>query len=153
MTDIVTRLSPEQAQALDALMALVPDRKHASEPAPDLLQTWLGVSREQVNDYIAGLLAHKDALEDRLLDWAERRPLDSVFEFLAATSFAFYLAEKDVNPRVHSYVDAFYYISTCASVGYADVFAMTHLGRAIAALVMAVGPALTNNAFARPKVN
>lgn len=151
MTDTATRLSPEQEQALNELMALVPDRKHAPEPAPDILKTWLGVSREEANDFIAQLLSHKDALEERLLDWAERRPLDSVFEFLAAASLAFYLAEKDVNVKVHSYIDAFYYISTCASVGYADVFAVTHTGRAIASLVMTLGPALTGNALQRPK--
>lgn len=151
MTDTTTRITPEQEQALQALVALVPDKRNAPEPAPDLIKTWLGVSREDVNGFIAQLLSQKDVLEERLLDWAERRPLDSVFEFLAAASLAFYLAEKDVNPKAHSYIDAFYYISTCASVGYADVFAVTHTGRAIASLVMTLGPALTGNALARPK--
>jgi hypothetical protein len=50
-------------------------------------------------------------------------------------------------------VDAFYYISTCASVGYADIFAVTQAGRAIAALVMIIGPALTTNSLNRPKPN
>ena len=46
---------------------------------------------------------------------------------------------------------AFYYITTCASVGYADVFAVTQPGRAIAALVMIIGPALTNRVLDRPR--
>jgi hypothetical protein len=71
--------------------------------------------------------------------------------FLAASSAAFYAAEKDQNPRIKTYIDAFYYISTCASVGYADIFAATQTGRAIAALVMIVGPALAARSLDRPK--
>jgi hypothetical protein len=37
------------------------------------------------------------------------------------------------------HIDAFY-ISICASVGYADIFAATQMGRATVALVMIVGP-------------
>ena len=77
--------------------------------------------------------------------------MDASLEILGVASWAFYEAEKDANPRVTSYVDAFYYISTCASVGYADIFAVTQAGRAIAALVMIVGPALTANSLNRPK--
>jgi hypothetical protein len=55
-----------------------------------------------------------------------------------------------VNPKITSYVDAFYYIATCASVGYADIFAATQTGRAIAAMVMIVGPALTSRALDKP---
>ena len=81
----------------------------------------------------------------------EHNPLDAAVTFLAAASYAFYVAEKDVNPKIKTYIDAFYYISTCASVGYADIFAATQTGRAIAGLVMIVGPALTNRALDRPR--
>ena len=48
-----------------------------------------------------------------------------------------------VNSHIKTFVDAFYYGATCASVGYVDIFALTQTGRAIAALVMILGPGLT----------
>jgi hypothetical protein len=84
-----------------------------------------------------------------MLRIVEYCPLDAVFEFLATASLAFYTTEKDANPKIKTYVDAFYYIATCASVGYADVFAVTQTGRSIASLVMIVGPALTSRSLER----
>lgn len=118
--------------------------------APDLLGTWLGLSGADLRHQLGALLARKDGVERQVLDWLERNPLDAAFEFLAGASLAFYLAEKEVNPRVKTYVDAFYYIATCASVGYADIFAATQAGRSIAGLVMIVGPALAGRALDRP---
>jgi voltage-gated potassium channel len=65
-------------------------------------------------------------------------------------SFLFYVAEKDVNPKVNTYVDALLYISTCLSVGYADVFAQTQAGKAIATAIMTVGPAMAAKALDPP---
>ncbi|RWZ25404.1 ion channel, partial [Escherichia coli] len=62
-----------------------------------------------------------------------------------------YLAEKHANPKIKTFTDAFYYISTCASVGFADIFAVTQSGKAIASLVMTVGPSLTAKALTRPE--
>ncbi len=47
-------------------------------------------------------------------------------------------------------MDALYYISTCLSVGYADIFAQTQSGKLIATLTMTIGPALTSNALDPP---
>ncbi len=141
-------LTLEQQQALDALMAQVPPARAAA--APDWLQTWLGLSPEAVSTWLSALVADKDRLQAQLLTWAERNPLEAIFEFLAVTTLAFYSAEKDVNPKIKTMVDAFYYISTCASVGYADIFAITQTGRVIASLVMTIGPALTSRAINRP---
>jgi voltage-gated potassium channel len=58
-------------------------------------------------------------------------------------AFLFYLAEKGENPKVTSYWDALLFISTCLSVGYADVFARTDAGKAIASAVMTIGPAMS----------
>ena len=69
---------------------------------------------------------------------------------MGAAALAFFQAERGINPKINSYMDAYYYISTCASVGYADVFAVTQMGKAIAALVMTVGPALAAKALDRP---
>ncbi len=144
-------LSPEQQAALDQLLAHVPsDNGHTPPPAADVLQTWLGVSGADVKARLLDLLNKKDELEAQLLDLVKRYPLDSAFGFLLMSSWAFYAAEKEVNPRIKTFVDAFYYIATCASVGYADIFAITQSGRAIASLVMIIGPALTNAALDRP---
>ena len=136
----------EQQQALDALM------KQINKPAePDMLQTWLGFSREEIRSKVLAVLDKKTEYQHLALDWIERNPLDASLEILGVASWAFYEAEKGVNPKVATFMDAFYYISTCASVGYADIFAVTQAGRAIAALVMIVGPALTTGSLNRPK--
>jgi voltage-gated potassium channel len=64
----------------------------------------------------------------------------------------FYWAEADANPAVRSYWDALHYIATSLSVGYANIFPVTALGKAIGAAVMTVGPALSARALdgARP---
>jgi hypothetical protein len=41
-------------------------------------------------------------------------------------------------------------MSTCLSVGYADIFAQTQTGKMIATLAMTIGPALTGNALDPP---
>jgi hypothetical protein len=138
-------LSLEQQHVLDALFAHVP--RETTDP----LQTWLGVSGTELKAKLLTLFDQKNEFERSLLDLVESNPLDSAVTFLAAASAAFYAAEKGVNPKVKTYIDAFYYISTCASVGYADIFAATQTGRAVAGLVMIVGPALTNRALDRPR--
>jgi hypothetical protein len=145
-------LTQEQQQALDDLMLAVHQAKNPpAAETPDWLQTWLGISRQDVRETVRSILDQKNGVQARLLDWVETNPLDASLEFLGIASLAFYQAEKDVNPKVQTYVDAFYYISTCASVGYADIFAVTQTGRAIAALVMIVGPALAGRSLDRPK--
>ena len=155
ITPRASNMTPEQENALADLETLLPGR-----PSPgiqDDLKTWLGISHEDAAGMVRGLFNRKEILENKLLDWVEHRPVDAAFEFLAASALAFYTAEKNSNPKIKTYVDAFYYIATCASVGYADVFAVTQTGRSIASLVMIVGPALTNRllgpAFARGQIN
>ncbi len=146
-------LTPEQQQALDELFAYVPQRANGDRaaPQPDFLQTWFGVSGSELKAQLLALFDQKNEFESRLLDLVESNPLDAAVAFLAAASYAFYVAEKGINPKVKTYIDAFYYISTCASVGYADIFAATQVGRAVAAFVMIVGPALAARSLDRPK--
>src|SRR5215831_16496307 len=59
----------------------------------------------------------------------------------------FYWAEAGANPMVRSYWDALHYIATSLSVGYANVFPVTALGKAVGAVVMMVGPALSARAL------
>lgn len=139
-------VTEEQQKALDEVMG------HLRKPAePDLFQTWLGFSGDELRGKVMSVLEQKTEYQQIALDWIERNPLDASLEILGVASWAFYQAEKDVNPKIDTFMDAFYYISTCASVGYADIFAVTQAGRAIAALVMIVGPALTANSLNHPK--
>jgi hypothetical protein len=131
-------LTDEQTRALDALFP--------PKPA-GALETWLGLAPGQASAIVQRLLEGKDAVIDIALQHAERRPLESMVTFVAASALAFQRAEQGANPRVTSYIDAFYYISTCISVGYADIFAVTPQGKSIAALAMMVGPALAAKAL------
>jgi hypothetical protein len=147
-------LTPAQEQALDQLVARMREAaqpKAAPAPDPDMLQTWLGISQTDLSQKIFALLGQKDEYEKRFLDWVNANPLEANVEFLGLAAWAFYQAEKGVNPKIQTYVDSFYYISTCASVGYADMFAVTQTGRTIAAIVMMLGPSLTDRALDNPK--
>ena len=145
-------LTPAQEQALDQLVSQMRQARPKPAPAsqPDMLQTWLGISQADLREKIFALLGQKDEYEKRFLDWINANPLEANVEFLGLAAWAFYQAEKGANPKIQTYVDAFYYISTCASVGYADMFAITQTGRTIAAIVMMLGPALTNRALDYP---
>ena len=78
-------------------------------------------------------------------------PLEANLVTVAGGAFLFYLAEKGHNPKVQSYWDALVFVSTCMSVGYADVFARTPAGKAIASAVMTIGPALSGALLDEPK--
>ena len=136
-------LTKEQQHALDTLFA-------QKEEAPDFLQTWFGLSGAQLRQEWQKLLDVKNGWESHFLDWAEANPMETAYSFLASSAVAFYYAEKDSNPQVNTYVDAFHYIATCASVGYADIFPVTQTGKAIAALVMVIGPSVADRAWNRP---
>jgi hypothetical protein len=145
-------LTPAQEQALDQLVTHIRQAqpKPVPAPQPDILQTWLGISQADLREKVFALLGQKDEYEKRFLDWVNANPLESNVEFLGLAAWAFYQAEKGANPKIQTYVDAFYYISTCASVGFADMFAVTQVGRTIAGIVMMVGPSLTGRALNYP---
>lgn len=151
-------LTTEQQEALDQLFKQVPNGHGPGTAVPgpsalsDLLEVWLGISGEQVQKYLDLLFQQRDTWEGRFLTWAEGNPMEAAFGFLGAAAAAFYAAERVENPKIKTYIDAFYYIATCASVGYADVFAVTQRGKAIAALVMVVGPGLADRALNRPVI-
>jgi hypothetical protein len=144
-------LTPAQEQALDELVAQMRKPQQKTKPQPDVLKAWLGISQTDLQEKIFSLLGQKDEYEKRFLDWVYANPLEANIEFLGLASWAFYQAEKDTNPKFQTYLDAFYYISTCASVGFADIFAVTQAGRTIAAIVMMLGPSMTGKALDRPK--
>ena len=146
-------LTPEQEQALEGLVAQIRLVQPKPVPAlqPDMLQTWLGISQTDLREKIFALLGQKEEYEKRFLDWVNANPLEANVEFLGLAAWAFYQAEKGINPKIQTYIDSFYYISTCASVGYADMFAITQTGRTIAAIVMMLGPSLTGRALNYPE--
>ncbi len=88
--------------------------------------------------------------EDRFCELMTRNPLEALCVLLLGGSYLFYLAEVNRNHKVKTFWDALYYITTCASVGYADVFAATPVGKAVSAVVFTLGPALTSQVFDRP---
>jgi len=63
----------------------------------------------------------------------------------------FYWAESGANPAVRSYWDALHYVATSLSVGYANIFPVTAIGKAIGAVVMTVGPALSARVLDQPQ--
>jgi len=97
-----------------------------------------------------GLEASYASLKNALRDGVRRDPLDALVVTVLGGSFLFYLAEKDENPKVRNYWDALVYVSTCLSVGYADIFARTQAGQAIATAIMTVGPAMAAKALDPP---
>jgi hypothetical protein len=116
----------------------------------DLLYVFTGVSSAQIANVLTTAINKRGDLEAGLVEWLTRRPVESLTGFLLSASVAFYLAERGVNPKIQTFVDALYYISTCLSVGYADIFAQTQTGKLIATLAMTIGPALTGNALDPP---
>ena len=148
-------LTLEQQHALDELFIQVEGGDGGGTAVsllsqPDFLQTWFGISGQQLHQELQKILDVKNGWENNFLDWAEANPMESAYGFLASAAIPFYYAEKDSNPQVNTYVDAFHYIATCASVGYADIFPVTQTGKAIAALVMVVGPSIADRSLNRP---
>jgi voltage-gated potassium channel len=76
--------------------------------------------------------------------------LDQLTELVTQAAVLFYLAEEPQNPSVKTYWDALHYIATSLSVGYANIFPVTALGKAIGAVVQMVGPAMSSKALDRP---
>ena len=75
---------------------------------------------------------------------------EQMADFVTTTAALFLLAEQGQNPSVQTYWDALHYISTSLSVGYANIFPVTQVGKAIGAVVQMVGPALSAKALEPP---
>ena len=81
---------------------------------------------------------------------AEPSGAETLASFTATAAAAFYLAESGTNPSVRDYWDAYHYVATSLSVGYANIFPCTAAGKVIGAVVMMVGPALSARALEPP---
>lgn len=82
--------------------------------------------------------------KNRLLDAAADNPLETLVTVVVGSAWLLYQAEHEVNDGFRTYDDALYYVSTCLSVGYANVFPKTQVGKFVAALVMMIGPSLSS---------
>lgn len=103
----------------------------------------LALSGAQANGMDVSYTGLKTALRDAIAG----DPIDALVVTVLGGSFLFYLAEHEENPKCATYWDALVYVSTCLSVGYADIFAKTDAGKAIATAIMTVGPAMAAKAL------
>lgn len=81
----------------------------------------------------------------------EEDPMQAALATVLGSSVVFYLAERGQNPKVERFEDALVFCTTCLNVGYADVFARTKTGKAIASLLMTYGPALAAKILDPPR--
>lgn len=109
----------------------------------------LQTSQPQIGDFpfsgeAAAAVEAFRAWKERLQDMAVDNPLETLVVGVLGSAWVFYLAERGENEAVNTYDDALYYISTCLSVGYANIFPRTQMGKFVAAVVMMLGPSLAN---------
>ena len=88
-----------------------------------------------------------EALQQVPAATGEVAPIDELSALVTWGSALFFWAEEGHNDGVRSYWDALHYIATSLSVGYANIFPVTPLGKTIGAIVMMVGPALSARAL------
>lgn len=118
--------------------------------SPDYLYAFTGLRTDQLTAALGNLLAGQNALQARGTHYLTHRRAESLSGFTLAAALAFYRAEHGANPKINTLIDAIYYITTCLTVGYADIFPVTQNGRLIASLVMTAGPALSANLLDPP---
>lgn len=78
-------------------------------------------------------------------------PLDALIVTCLGGAWLFYVAEKDVNPKIKTFWDSLVFVTTSLSVGYANSFAETPAGKAIASVLMTIGPAMAAKALEAPQ--
>lgn len=81
------------------------------------------------------------------------KPARSTAQVVAASTVLFYAAERGHNPKVNSIYDALVYTTTCLSVGYGDIFAVTPVGKLVGSALMTIGPALSGATLDGPHDN
>ena len=91
-----------------------------------------------------------DAIKDKLRKLVTDDPIDSLLATVLGGGLLFYELERGKNPRCNTYWDAVLYVATSLSVGFDDIFPKTQAGNALAALIQTFGPAMANNALAKP---
>jgi voltage-gated potassium channel len=82
------------------------------------------------------------SLRNKLREAVADDPMHAALVTVVGSSVLFFLAEKGHNPKITRIEDSFVFCTTCLSVGYANSFAVTPAGKAIASALMTFGPAL-----------
>lgn len=77
-------------------------------------------------------------------------PLESLLALVFGGAAVYYLAERGRNHKVNHYWDALEFVSTCASVGYSNIFPNTPVGKIVASALFLIGPTLTARALNPP---
>ncbi len=114
--------------------------------SPEILQEFPSIAQR-----LQDLLSKRHRWEEEFIRKMSSNPLEALLLMLFGGSVLFYNAEKGRNPKINTFWDSFYFVSTCASVGYADVFAQTQAGKIISGVLNTFGPALCANVFDRPR--
>jgi hypothetical protein len=83
-----------------------------------------------------------EGLKQRLVHYAAQNPIDSMVATTLGGSLLFYLAERESNPRVKSFTDAFWAVSSCLAAVSDAGGATTPAGKALLGGVMGIGPGL-----------
>ena len=97
-----------------------------------------------------GATATMSRLHDRLREYQGREPANAILVTVLGGALAFWVAERNRNPRVTSFSDALVYAATNLSVGYSDILAKTPAGKVIGSWLMTYGPALATRALDAP---
>jgi len=74
-------------------------------------------------------------------------PAEELGVLVGWATVLFFAAEEGHNPAVTTMWDAYHYVATSLSVGYANIFPVTPMGKVIGAIVMTVGPAMSGRAL------
>lgn len=97
-----------------------------------------------------GATATVSRLHERLREYQAREPANAILVTVLAGAAAFWIAERNRNPRMTSFSDALVYAATNLSVGYSDILAKTPAGKVIGSWLMTYGPALATRALDAP---
>jgi hypothetical protein len=116
-------------------------------PSPERLAL-SALSRVLASPDLGALLSSaKSELRNAIVD----DPLDALLVTCLGGAWLFYVAEKDDNPKINSFWDSLVFVTTSLSVGYANMFAVTNSGKAIASVLMTIGPAMAAKALELPR--
>lgn len=74
-------------------------------------------------------------------------PAEELGALVGWATILFYAVEHAHNPSVTTIWDAYHYVTTVLSVGYANIFPVTPAGKMIGGVVMTVGPAMSGRAL------
>ena len=91
----------------------------------------------------AGVPLSPGGIKQLLRTAVAKDPVDALAVTVLGSAWLFYQAERGHNEKVKTYWDALVFVSTSLSVGYADIFARTPTGQALATALNMFGPAMT----------